>query len=226
MNGMLKYKCLILDHDDTVVQTEKTIGYPYFRDYLERIRPGMTLSFPEYVRSCNNMIFADMCRAQWQFTEAELLEEYTGWKAYSRVNIPAVCPGIGNVIRRHKELGGILCVSSLSTREIIERDFLHHFGLLPDAVYDYDLPAEQRKPAPYALKDIMERFQLRPEEMLLIDDMKLGVLMAQSVGVHTAFAGWSKAEFPELMAQMRSICDHAFDTAAELETFLFEEAAT
>ena len=59
---MLKYKCLVLDHDDTVVQTEKTIGYPYFRDYIEKIRPGQTLSFPEYVRDCNNMVFADMCR--------------------------------------------------------------------------------------------------------------------------------------------------------------------
>ena len=25
---MLKYPCLVLDHDDTVVQSEKTIGYP------------------------------------------------------------------------------------------------------------------------------------------------------------------------------------------------------
>lgn len=225
VNVMLKYKCLVLDHDDTVVQTEKTIGYPYFRDYIERIRPGMSLSFPEYVRSCNNMIFADMCREKWQFTEAELLEEYTGWKAYSRINIPAVCPCIGEVIRRHKELGGILCVSSLSTREIIERDFMHHFGLLPDAIYDYDLPVSQRKPASYALEDIMARFHLQPEEMLMIDDMKLGCLMAQAVRVPTAFAGWSKAEFPELMTEMRSLCDYSFDSAAELEKFLFEEDA-
>ena len=34
---MLKYPCLVLDHDDTVVQTEKAIGYPYFRDYIARI---------------------------------------------------------------------------------------------------------------------------------------------------------------------------------------------
>ena len=97
---MLKYKCLVLDHDDTVVQTEKTIGYPYFRDYVERIRPGMTLSFAEYVHDCNNMVFADMCRARWNMTEEELSEEYLGWKDYSRKNIPEVCPGIGDVIRR------------------------------------------------------------------------------------------------------------------------------
>ena len=33
---MLKYKCLVLDHDDTVVQTERHIGYPYFKEYIEK----------------------------------------------------------------------------------------------------------------------------------------------------------------------------------------------
>ena len=27
---MLKYPCLVLDHDDTVVQSEATVNYPYF----------------------------------------------------------------------------------------------------------------------------------------------------------------------------------------------------
>ena len=220
---MLKYKCLVLDHDDTVVQTERTIGYPYFRDYIERIRPGQTLSFPEYVRDCNNMVFADMCRQRWNMTEAELTEEYLGWKAYSRVNVPEVCPGIGSVIRRQKALGGLVCVSSLSTREIIERDFLHHFGFLPDAVYDYDLPADRRKPEVYSLTDIMARFSLKPEEVLMVDDMKLGWMMAKAVNVPTAFAAWSKAEFPELMQEMQSLCDYTFGSAEALEQFLFEE---
>lgn len=218
---MLKYKCLVLDHDDTVVQTERTIGYPYFRDYIEKIRPGQTLSFPEYVRDCNNMVFADMCRDRWNMTDEELTAEYLGWKAYSRVNVPEVCDGIRRVIHRQKELGGLVCVSSLSTKEIIERDFLHHFGILPDAIYDYDLPVGQRKPAPYSLMDIMERFDLHPEELLMIDDMKLGCMMAKSLGVPTAFAGWSKADFPELTQEMRSICDHSFDSPSDLEKFLF-----
>ena len=86
---MLRYKCLVLDHDDTVVQTEKAIGFPYFRDYIEKIRPGQTLTFPEYVKDCNNMIFADMCRIRWQMTDEEQREEYFGWKEYSRKNTPA-----------------------------------------------------------------------------------------------------------------------------------------
>lgn len=218
---MLKYKCLVLDHDDTVVQTEKSIGYPYFRQYIEKIRPGKTLSFAEYIRDCNNMFFADMCRMRWNFTEEEEREEYLGWKAYSRENIPSVCAGIDTVIRRQKDSGGLVCISSLSTREIIERDFLHHFGFLPDAIYDYDLPADKRKPNGFALLDIMKQFHLSAKDLLMVDDMMLGCQMAKSVGVSCGFAGWSKAEFPELTEQMRSISDFSFDSTADLEHFLF-----
>lgn len=223
---MLKYPCLVLDHDDTVVQTERTIGYPYFRDYIERIRPGRTLSFAEYVQDCNNMVFADMCREKWQFTEAELQEEYLGWKAYSRLHVPEACPGIHRIVKRQKELGGMVFVASLSTREIIERDFLHHFGILPDGIYDYDLPVHMRKPNTYALTDIMEHYGFKPEQMLMVDDMKMGWQMAKSVGVATAFSGWSKADYPELAAEMRSICEFSFDSATALEAFLFDEVDT
>lgn len=219
---MLKYPCLVLDHDDTVVQTERTIGYPYFRDYIERIRPGKTLSFREYVRDCNNMVFADMCRKRWQFTDEELKEEYLGWKAYSRIHIPEVCQGMEQVIRRQKEEGGLVCVASLSTREIIERDYLHHIGFLPDAIYDYDLSAEKRKPEPFALEDIMMRFDLKPDQLLVVDDMKLGWTMASHVDVATAFAGWSKADFPEFAVEMRQICTYSFDTPKDFERFLFD----
>ena len=35
---MLKYPCLVLDHDDTVVQSERTIGYPFFCYILDQYR--------------------------------------------------------------------------------------------------------------------------------------------------------------------------------------------
>jgi phosphoglycolate phosphatase/pyrophosphatase PpaX len=99
---------------------------------------------------------------------------------------------------------------------------MHHFGFLPDAVYDYDLPAHQRKPFPFALEDIMRRFDIQAHEMLLVDDMKLGWDMAQSAGVQTAYAAWNKAEFPELTEQMRGIFNYFFDSTKELEKFLFD----
>ena len=219
---MLKYPCLILDHDDTVVQTERAIGYPYFRDYLEMIRPGTNLSLPDYIRACHNTVFPDMCREKWQFTDEELKDEYANWQAYCAENIPPIFPGIDAIVRRQKEAGGLVCVVSLSSHANITRDYQAHFGFQPDAIYAYDLPREQRKPHPWPLNDIMEKFHLEPKDLLMVDDMKLGWTMARAAGVETAYAGWGKQDFPDLMEEMRQICDYSFDSARELERFLFD----
>ena len=103
---MLKYKCLVLDHDDTVVQTERHLGFPYFKKYLDKIRPGNSLTFEEYVRDCSSMVFADMCKARWNMTDEECINEYAGWCAYYSSNPHPICPGIERIIRRQKEEGG------------------------------------------------------------------------------------------------------------------------
>lgn len=220
---MLKYPCLVLDHDDTVVQTERCIGYPYFREYIEHIRPGHTLSFPEYVRDCSDLVFADMCRQRWNMTEEELDREYQGWKTYYSAHHHPIFPGIERIIRRQKEAGGLICVVSLSRECDILRDYTEHFSIVPDAIYDYDLPPHQRKPNHYPLTDIMEKFHLKPEEILVVDDLKLAWNMAHPLNIDVAYAAWSKLEFPELTTEMRSLCPFAFDDPAELETFLFGE---
>lgn len=220
---MLRYPCLILDHDDTVVQTERAIGYPYFRDYLEKVRPGVKLSFRDYVHACHNTVFPDMCRATWQFTDEEMKEEYSLWQDYCASHIPPIFPGVDDLIRRQKAEGGLVCVVSLSSHANIVRDYDAHFGFQPDAIYDNDLPKDRRKPLPWPLLDIMERFGLKPEDLLVVDDMMLGVEMARTAGIHTAYAAWSKQEFPELMAEMKAACNFAFDYPENLKHFLFEE---
>ena len=220
---MPKYRCLVLDHDDTVVQTERAIGYPYFREYLKSIRPGADISFREYVRIFHNAVFPEVCRERWQFNEAELSEEYTNWQAYRRRIVAPLYTGIGEVIRRQREAGGLVCVVSLSDRDDVLHDYRHHFGFEPDAVYGKELPRELRKPNPWPVTQIMETYGLKPGELLMVDDMRLGWEMATAAGVETAFAAWSRPDFPELLAEMKTVCAHSFDTPGELETFLFEE---
>lgn len=66
---MLKFPCLVLDHDDTVVQSESTVNYPYFAYILDRFRPGTTISPEQYVHGCCNLGFSEMCRQWYGFTE-------------------------------------------------------------------------------------------------------------------------------------------------------------
>lgn len=219
---MLKYPCLVLDHDDTVVQSEKTIGYPFFCQILSEYRPGKSISFHDYVHDCHNLGFANMCRQRWQFTPQELHDEYVGWMEHIKTHIPAPFPGIGDVIRRQKQAGALVCVVSHSSIQNITRDYAVHFGVQPDAIYGWDLPEEQRKPNPYPLLDIMKRYDLAPRDILVVDDMKLAWYMAQPLDVQIAFAAWGKEEFPELSEEMRQICNFSFSSAKELENFLFE----
>ncbi len=218
---MLKYPCLILDHDDTVVQSEATINYPYFCYILDQFRPGKTISFEEYTHGCYYLGFAQMCREKYNFTEQELVDEYTGWQQYIRNHIPAPYPGIGEVIRKQKEAGGLICVVSHSSVQNITRDYDVHFGIQPDDIYGWDYPEHQRKPNPYPLQQIMKKYDLKPEQMLVVDDMKPAYQMASSVGVETAFAYWGKKDSPEICEEMQALCRYTFTTPAELDNFLF-----
>ena len=219
---MLKYPCLVLDHDDTVVQSEATVNFPFFVYILDRFRPGTKITLGEYVHGCCHLGFADMCRKWYGFSEQELEDEYKGWQEYIKDHVPAPFPGIERIIRRQKEEGGRICVVSHSCIQNITRDYETHFGIQPDDIYGWDLPEEKRKPSTYPLEAIMEKFGYQREEMLVVDDMKPAWEMASKAGVPMAFAAWGRKDYPDISAQMKLLCDFSFDSTQELEKFLFE----
>lgn len=219
---MLRYPCLILDHDDTVVQSEATINYPYFCYILSQFRLGTTITLDAYLNGCSQYGFIEMCRNKYHFTEEELLQEYIGWKEYVKTHIPSPYDGIENIIKRQKESGGILCVISHSSSQNIIRDYQTHFGILPDDIYGWELPENQRKPSPYSLKQIMKKYQLTPDQMLVVDDLKPAYHMAKKAGVPVAFAKWSKLEQPDICAEMSTLCNYTFESPNALEHFLFD----
>ena len=219
---MLKFPCLVLAHDDTVVQSMKTLSYPFFCEVLERFRPGKTITLADYIRDCHNMGFAELCRCRFQFTAEETHEEHDLWMAYIRTHIPEPYPGIARIIRRQKESGGLVCVVSHSSYENISRDYRTHFGIQPDAIYGWDLPQEQRKPSSYPLLDIMRKYNFSSDDLLVVDDMKLAWKMAHPIGVKIAYAGWSGMGVPEVEEEMTALCDFSFHSTEELENFLFD----
>lgn len=219
---MLKYPCLVLDHDDTVVRSEETVNYPFFRYILNEFRPGKTITLEQYTEGCHHLGFPEMCRRWFHFTEQEICDEYLGWQDYIKSHMPPPCPGIDRIIRRQKAADGLICVVSHSCNMNITRDYKAHFGILPDDIYGWDLPEEKRKPSSYPLEQIMQKYDLRPDQLLVVDDMKPAYEMASKVGVAIAFAGWSRKYCPEIANEMKEICNFSFDSTQELENFLFE----
>ncbi len=218
----MRFKCLVLDHDETVVQSEQALGYPFFCKHLSVIRPGASVGLEEYITDCHTIGFLEMCVNKFHFTPEELSEEHSLWMEHIRTHIPDPFPGIDRIIHRQKASGGLLCVVSHSSNENITRDYAAHFGILPDAIYGWDLPQHQRKPHPYPLHHIMERYGISHDEILVVDDSKLAWEMAAPLGAKTAFAAWGKKEFPALSKEMEMLCSYTFDSTKELEKFLFD----
>lgn len=78
---------------------------------------------------------------------------------------------------------------SHSERSNIERDYSFHVGFIPDAIFGWDLPKAQRKPNPFPILEILERFNLQSTGAFMVDDLKPGLDMAKSCHVDFAAAG-------------------------------------
>ena len=217
----LKYPCLVLDHDDTVVASEIAVNYPCFLEGLEKFRPGEFMDHPEFVHWCFHHEFADFLRIRYHFTPEEAAEEYEMWKVYAKTHIPPVCEGIKEIIQEQKRRGGLVCVASLSSRQMIERDYDLYIGIRPDLIFSSDDPRELRKPGTYPLEQIMKTYRLSPTDLLMVDDLKTGLEMAKAASVPIAAALWCRQDAPEIIDYMTQQCDVAFHTTQELYDHLF-----
>jgi beta-phosphoglucomutase-like phosphatase (HAD superfamily) len=217
----MKYKCLILDHDDTVVKSTPAIHYPSFKEALKSLRPEMDIiSFNEFVQYCFDPGFSALCKDIMKFNEREQEYQYKIWKTYVNENSPDFYPGFPELIKEYKKLGGIICVVSHSESENIIRDYtLHCDGLVPDLIFGWDMEEDKRKPSPYPIVEIMKRFNLNNKEMLVLDDLKPGLTMARSCDVEFAAAGWSHT-LPQIEEYMRNNSDYYFSTVEEFKEFV------
>ena len=71
---MLNYRCLVLDHDDTVVRSEETVNYPSFLEALKVLRPGRTITREEFTRWCFSPGFSALCSDYIGLTPEEIEE--------------------------------------------------------------------------------------------------------------------------------------------------------
>ena len=216
----MKYRCLVLDHDDTVVNSTATVHYPSFVEYMAKYHPEIRMSLEDYFRYNFEPGVVEMFTGICGLSMAEMAEEEKFWNQYVREHVPDAYPGIREMLEEQKRQGGLITVVSHSFSQNILRDYRENGLPEPDAVYGWEYPPEQRKPSPWPLKRIMEQFRLRPEEMLVVDDLKPGYDMARAAGVPFGAAGWAN-DIPEIESFMRTYSDRYFRTVAELAEFLF-----
>lgn len=197
----MKYKLLILDHDDTVVNSTPQVHYPAFMAALKQLRPEVNYTLQEFMSLNFKHGFFGLMTDVLGFNEKELDFQEQVWREYMEYVIPTFFDMMPDLLRRYKSMGGVICVSSHSYDEYIMRDYVANCGIRPDAIFSCSLPEERRKPAPYAIDEAMRRFGVTKEEILVVDDLPTGQKMAAERGVDFAFAGWSRYD-AELMDYM------------------------
>ncbi|MCR5481936.1 MAG: HAD family hydrolase, partial [Clostridia bacterium] len=159
----LRYKCVVLDHDDTAVMSSKELHYPAFCEIMEKMRPGShKYTFEEFMKFCFEPGFSVYLQEKYGFTDAEFDEEFQIWKDYIKDKTPDFYPGFLELVKELQELGAYICVVSHSEKAEIVRHYAEN-GVKPDLVYGWELPPEQRKPFAYPMEQIMLKLGMKPQ---------------------------------------------------------------
>ena len=220
---MLKVPCLVLDHDDTTVNSTATVHYPAFVEFMKIRHPEVQMTLEEYFRYNFHPGVIPFFREICGLSEAEMREEEAFWYEYVQRHVPEAYPGIREIIAEQKKQGGKVCVISHSFSENIRRDYRENGLEQPDLVFGWECPPEQRKPSAWPLEQIMKTYEFQPEDLLVVDDLKPGYDMARAAGVPFAAAGWAN-DIAEIEQFMRENCGLYFKTVQELRQYLFGEA--
>ena len=217
-----QYKCLVLDHDDTVVDSSASIHYPSFVEYLKIARPHLAdkYTLEEYFEKNFEPGILELFTDEIGLSDKELEDEELFWREYVKNHIPNAYPGMREIIADFKAGGGIVVVDSHSLTDNIIRDYRANGLTEPDYIYGWDIPKEMRKPSPGTILDLMERYDLRPEEILVVDDLKPGYDMARSAGVDIAAAGWAH-NVKGIADFMRANCEYFCESVDDLRGILF-----
>jgi phosphoglycolate phosphatase-like HAD superfamily hydrolase len=217
----LRYRCLILDHDDTAVDSTATIHYPAHLAALKKLRPEHSIPSLEtwFLKNFHPGLMVYL-REDLEMSSRELEQEFLIWREYTSSRVPRFYPGFLEILVRYRHEGGLIAVVSHSQKDIIARDYLlHQPGVVPDMILGWDQDAGRRKPDPWPVRQILGHFGLEPYEVLIVDDLKPGVLMAEAAGVDIAAAGWGHF-IPAIRAYMQAHCRCYLSSVAELGEFI------
>lgn len=218
----MNYPCLVLDHDDTVVNSTATVHFPCFCEYTAKFFPQAgRYTLEEYLLKNFDPGVYDFFHGEIGMSEEDMRHEQAYWHEYVQHHVPRVFDGMRDILWEYTRRGGAICVVSHSFAQNILRDYRENGLPAPALVYGWEQPKEKRKPQPDALFDIMQTLHFSPEELLVLDDLKPGYDMARAANVPFAAALWSGG-VPQIRTFMKQNSDFSFDTVSAFGEFLLQ----
>ena len=216
----LKFKCIILDHDDTTVKSTRELHYPSFLNTLKTMRPEIQMSFEEFYLHCFDPGFDHLMLEKLKLNKEERIVQYNQWQNDTKGLIPEFYDGFIDLLKDYKNAGGIITVASHNDVDQIKNHYQKKAGFIPEMIFGWDMDPLKRKPAPYPVKEILKKYKLSPEEVLMIDDLKPGLIMAKHAGIKFAYAGWA-ADIKQIEDYMKKEADFFLKTIEDLKNLIF-----
>ena len=199
----LRYGCILIDHDDTAVDSTGAVHYPAHVEALRILRPGRTPPTKDEWLLRNFHGIMEYLEGDLGMTSEELVRELEIWRTWTTSHVPSFFPGFLELLADYRRHGGLVAVISHSEAGVIEGHYRAAGGppFVPDLIFGWEHEAEKRKPSTWPVREALRRFECPPDAALIVDDLKPGLLMARAAGVDFAAAGWSHkvAEIQEYM---------------------------
>lgn len=217
----MKYRCLILDHDDTCVDSTLSIHYQAQLEILRRMRPALPPITPEEFFEKNfHPGITRYLTEELHFSPEEMEEEFRIWQEFTKNRTPDFYPGIIALLKDFRAKGGWVTVVSHSEEGFIRKAYEEKGeGFMPDLIYGWDMDPEKRKPHPYPCRQILQELAIPKEDALIVDDLKPGIEMALNAGVDAAAACWSH-NIPVIREYMQENCVALLESPQDFSTFL------
>jgi phosphoglycolate phosphatase/pyrophosphatase PpaX len=219
----MRYRALILDHDDTAVDSTATVHYPAHLRSMALLRPGQpTVSLETWFLKNFHPGIMGFLQGELGMDARELAVEEEVWREGMATGTPHFYPGFLDALARFQARGGQVAVVSHSDQEVILRHYREAgMTLERDLVFGWDSDPGLRKPSPYPVHEALRRLGLSPEQALVVDDLRPGVEMARAAEVAVAAAGWAHA-IPAIRTFMETNCAAYFERVAEFADFVLE----
>ena len=218
----LQYKCIVLDHDDTTVNTTPLIHYQSYINFMNKYKPNspqITLQ-QWYVEMWDKNLF-QFLSDYMKLNETEMKQISEEWMKLHKTIPIQMFEGFYELMTEYKQLGGIVCICSHSQQKVIQQFYdSYRDGILqPDCIFGLEKnEIEKCKPYTYPIEEIMRKYQLEKKDIVVIDDLYHGLEMARRSGVDAigTLYGIGHELVEKLIKEMTSIVVHSIDELRSL----------
>ncbi|MFI5143514.1 MAG: HAD family hydrolase [Thermoanaerobaculales bacterium] len=199
------------------------VHYPAHLKAMEVLRPGLPPVDLDtwYRKNCDPGIMHFLVH-DLGLTPEELAVEHRIWREFTSRETPQFYPGFLEALAAYQASGGRVAVVSHSESHIILSHYERAPGAVhvnPDLVFGWDMEPEKRKPSPFPVQETVRQLHVAPRDVLVVDDLKPGIVMAQEAGVDAAAAGWAH-DISSIREFMQRTCVAYFPTVADFAEFI------